>query len=298
MFLRRMRYRIPPSLERRAAPRKQSLTERLDRDALLVAALGGCVCTLAWLAVGALTGLGKFPQLILPLTIGIALVGALIALTRLAPLVWIGSSVAIISFCVVAATPFVSRVLHPRSLVRSDPLPRERLDAVIVLSGGITPDSLLMPEPLDRLLTGLALMRDSIADTLVVTEPRRPDNGATTVRDQQWVRALVARPFAMAMVGSVRTTRDEATQIWRLLGALGARRVAVVTSPMHTRRACATFEAVGFAVTCIAAVSRAYTVDDPVTWQDRVRLFREWLYERAALREYRERGWLRDRGSR
>jgi uncharacterized SAM-binding protein YcdF (DUF218 family) len=193
----------------------------------------------------------------------------------------------------VAGTSFVTSVLQPKTLVRSDPLPRDRLDAVIVLSSGITPDSLLVLEALDRLLTGLALMRDSVADTLVVTEPRRGDNGATTAPDQRRVRALVARPFPMVMLDSVHTTRDEARRSWQLLGARGATRVAVVTSPLHTSRACGAFEAVGFSVTCVAAVSRAYTVEHPLTWQERLSLFRAWLYERLASVEYRARGWVR-----
>lgn len=292
-----MRYTIPPELERRAAPRRTSFWQRIDRDVLLEAALGGCVSLVAWLALAALTGVGKTPSLMLPLALVAVVVGALLAITRLAPVVWIASLLAIAAFCLVAATPFVPGVLRPRSLVRSDALPQQRLDAVIVLSGGITPDSLLVPEALDRLLTGLALMRDSVADTLVVTEPRRTDNGATTAHDQARVRSLVARPFPMLMLNSVRTTHDEALRAWQLLGTHGARRVAVVTSPMHTSRACATFEALGFTVTCVAATSRAYTLE-PRNWQERLALFRAWLYEKAAAVEYRTRGWIHDRRAR
>ena len=102
----------------------------------------------------------------------------------------------------------------------------------------------------------------------------------------------------MLEVDSVHTTRDEATQSWRLLGARGATRVAVVTTPLHTSRACAAFEAVGFTVTCVAAVWRAYNVTAPDGWRDRLALFRDWLYERAAALEYRQRGWTRERVSR
>jgi uncharacterized SAM-binding protein YcdF (DUF218 family) len=257
-----------------------------------VAALGGCVGLIAWIALAGLTGVGKAPNLALPLAVVAAIVGALLVLTPLALLVWVGGALVIAAFCVVAATPFVSSVLQPMRLVRTDPLPRHRLDAVIVLSGGITSDSLLTSDPLDRLLTGLALMRDSVADTLVVTEPRRPDNGATTARDQTRVRALVARSFPMLQVDSVHTTHDEATQSWHLLGGHGATRVAVVTSPLHTRRACATFEAVGFTVTCVPAVWRAYNASSPDGWRERLAVFRDWLYESAAMIEYRQRGWL------
>ena len=290
-----MRYNIPPSLERRAVPRKKTFLERLDRETVLLAALGGSVSLVAWLAVGALTGLGKLASLLVPLAAAVVIVGALLALTRLAWLVWTGAAVAVALFCVAAMTPFVTSVLQPKALVRVDPIPKEPLDAVIVLSESITPDSLLMPQALDRLLTGLALMRDSVANILVVTEPRRRDNGATTRTDQARVRALVPRSFPTFIVDSVGTTRDEAVGSWRLLQPRQARRVAVVTSPLHTRRACATFEQVGFSVTCVPAVSRAYTVTQPRTAQDRLALFRAWLYERAASVEYRRRGWLSKR---
>lgn len=293
-----MRDPIPPELDRRAVPRTKSLRHRLDRERLHVAALGACVALIAWLAAAALTGVGKAPGLTLPLALVAVVVGALLAVTRFAAIVWVGAALVIAAFCLVAATPFVPSVLQPESLVRSDAMPPGRLDAVVVLSGGITPDSLLMPDPLDRLLSGLALMRDGVADTLVVTEPRRPDNGATTAPDQARVRALVDRAFPMLMVDSVHTTHDEATRSWRLFGEHGATHIAVVTAPLHTRRACATFEAVGFRVTCVAAVSRVYSVRNPRTWQDRLALFRAWLYERAATLEYRRRGWLGARPAR
>jgi uncharacterized SAM-binding protein YcdF (DUF218 family) len=166
------------------------------------------------------------------------------------------------------------------------------------LSAGTTPDGLLMPEPLDRLLTGLSLMRDSLAPVLVVTEPRQSNRPVSAAPDQARVRALVARPFPMLMVDSVHTTHDEAVNAWKLLRPRGATRVAVVTSPLHTRRACATFEEVGFAVTCVPAVSRVYSVDAADDGSDRLALFREWLYERAAWAEYRARGWVTDAATR
>jgi uncharacterized SAM-binding protein YcdF (DUF218 family) len=116
----------------------------------------------------------------------------------------------------------------------------------------------------------------------------------TAAPDQLRLRALVARPFSMLMVDSVHTTHDEAVNAWRLLRPRGATRIAVVTSPLHTRRACATFEEVGFSVTCVPAISRVYSVENADNGLDRLVVFREWLYERAALVEYRARRWVRD----
>jgi uncharacterized SAM-binding protein YcdF (DUF218 family) len=269
----------------------------MSRQRLLLGALGACCAALAWLAVGALTGLGKVGSMLFPLSLGIAVVGALLALTRLAILVWLGTAFALLVFLLVTLTPFVTSVLPTKTLVRSDKVSSQPLDAVIVLSGGITPDSLLQPEALDRLLVGLELMRDSLAPLLVVTEPR-DDDGVTTAQDQRRIRALVSRSFPMFMIDSVRTTHDEAVNSWRSLSQRDVRRVAVVTSPLHTSRACATFEHVGFVVTCISAPTRAYSIDRARTGQERLEVFRAWLYDWAATVEYRHRGWIGGRSTR
>jgi uncharacterized SAM-binding protein YcdF (DUF218 family) len=268
-----------------------SLRSSFDTQARLRACLGGACALLAWLALGELTGVGKTPSLLYPLAVVATLLGALVALTRAAVMVWIGTAAALGLFCIVALTPLVTTVLPRKDLIRNEVLPQRPLDAVVVLSGGITPDSLLMAEAVDRLLTGLALMRDSVAPLLVVTQPRRPD-GVTAAPDQARLRALVARPFPMLTVDSVHTTHDEAVRAWTLVRARGVKRIAVVTSPLHTARACATFERVGFTVTCVAAVSRFYSIDHAGSGGDRLVLFRVWLYERAAWVEYRARGWV------
>ena len=276
-------------LEKVATPQS---TDDIDWQSLLIAGFGATCALLTWLVIGALTGLGKVPSLLFPSAVLVALVGAVVGLTRAAIVLWTATAAALVAFCIIAMTPFVTRVLPTSAMVRRDNLPAHQLDAVVVLSAGITADGMLSPEALDRLLTGLALMRDSVAPVLVVTEPRRSRYGPTAAVDQARVRALVARPFPMLTVDSVRTTHDEAVNAWRMLQARNAKRVAVVTSPLHTRRACATFEQVGFVVTCVPAVSRVYSVAGADNGSDRLTLFREWLYERAAWIEYSARGWL------
>jgi len=275
------------------APQSPPASDRdVEWESLLLAGFGATCALIGWLVVGALTGVGKAPTLLFPIAVLVVLVGAVVGLTRAAIALWVASALSILIFCIVAMTPFVTTLLPTSALVRRDALPKGGVDAVVVLSAGITADSLLGPEALDRLLTGLALMRDSVANTLVVTEPRRSKHGSTTASDQIRVRSLVARPFPMLMVDSVYTTRDEAVNSWSLLRPRGATRVAVVTSPLHTRRACATFEQVGFTVYCVPAVSRVYSVTAADNGTDRLNVFREWLYERSAWLEYRARGWV------
>ena len=282
----------PPSKESVRARNASSPANDIEWQSLLIACFSATCALLIWLVVGALTGLGKLSSLLFPVAIVVALVGAIAGLTRAALALWILTAVAIVGFCIIAMTPFVTTLLPTETMVREDPRPTKPLDAVVVLSGGITPDGLLDSEPLDRLLTALELMRDSVAPLLVVTEPHRGKHGPTAVGDQKRVRSLVARPFPMLTVDSVFTTHDEAVNSWRLLSARKATRIAVVTSPLHTHRACATFEEVGFTVTCVPAVSRAYSVKHADEGEGRLNVFRAWLYERMAWIEYRMRGWV------
>ena len=81
-------------------------------------------------------------------------------------------------------------------------------------------------------------------------------------------------------VDSVYTTRDEAVRVSAALPSARAQRIVVVTSPMHTRRACAAFEEVGFAVTCVAARLRVFAARNPIGSYDRLQVFQSYLYER------------------
>ena len=81
-----------------------------------------------------------------------------------------------------------------------------------------------------------------------------------------------------------------------LLLPQGRRSVVVVTAPMHTRRACAVFEAVGFAVACHETLEHEHVTARPVTARDRLATFRDFFYEQLAMAKYRWMGWL-DRGA-
>ncbi|MFN2565563.1 MAG: YdcF family protein, partial [Gemmatimonadaceae bacterium] len=93
-------------------------------------------------------------------------------------------------------------------------------------------------------------------------------------------------------VDSVFSTRDEAVRMRELARSLDISSVAVVTSPTHTYRACATFEKVGFAVTCVPSESRDVALGSLGDVTDRVRAFQLWLYEMAGLAKYRVRRWI------
>jgi hypothetical protein len=64
---------------------------------------------------------------------------------------------------------------------------------------------------------------------------------------------------------------------------------------MHTRRACSTFERVGFQVTCRAARTHHRVTWHPKVARDRLEAFRDYVYELLGIAEYRARGWLNSR---
>jgi uncharacterized SAM-binding protein YcdF (DUF218 family) len=65
--------------------------------------------------------------------------------------------------------------------------------------------------------------------------------------------------------------------------------VALVTSPLHTTRACAAFEAAGLKVVCVPADDREVSLGS-LSAPARLMLFREWLHERAGMAWRRLRG--------
>lgn len=221
-----------------------------------------------------------------------AFVGAALGATRLRPLLWIAAGIVALLCVTVAYTPLVQALAKP--LVRSDPIPA-KVDAIAVLSAGFTSDGMMRGETLDRMLTGLALLRRGVAPTAMVSRERLEYRGKSISDslDQQNLLAISNPDLQVVFVDSVFTTRTEALRMKAIAQAHGWGTLAVVTSPMHTRRACATFEAVGLKVVCVPADLRDSGLYEGSTTQDRLRAFRAWLYETFASDSYQRRGWIR-----
>jgi uncharacterized SAM-binding protein YcdF (DUF218 family) len=181
--------------------------------------------------------------------------------------------------------------------VRIDKLPADTLDAVIALSAGVKSDSALNAPAADRLISALELMRDGHGRRLVTTR-QRDVKGVRVIdsdRDQRRLISLASLDGVWTVVDSVHTTRDEAVRTAALLLPTGARSIIVVTSPLHTRRACAVFEAVGFRVYCQAARERDFVTIHPTANRDRLAALRAYGYEVMGVLKYRMKGWLTPR---
>lgn len=150
-------------------------------------------------------------------------------------------------------------------------------------------------ETLDRLLAGLALARRGVSRTLLISRERRTHKGkaVSDSLDQESVLASAKPSAQVIFVDSAFTTRAEALKMKAVAQARGWSTIAVVTSPLHTRRACATFEAVGLKVVCVPANLRESGLHEGSNAQDRLRAFRSWLYETFASDTYKRRGWIR-----
>lgn len=180
--------------------------------------------------------------------------------------------------------------------VRHDLFPSTPARAVVVLSASVNPNATMSSEALDHLLFGLELIREARANALVTTtvEQRFPRGLVSSRTDQSRVLALLGSQVKWLRTAPTKSTRDEAVKSAELLIPLGIRQIALIAAPMHTRRACSAFEAVGFTVTCVPALVRSSGGWDPAPWPaDRLRVFGEWVYEAVATLKYQGAGWLK-----
>jgi uncharacterized SAM-binding protein YcdF (DUF218 family) len=251
-------------------------------------AILGTLCAVAAHVLG-VQQLLRRPELLLYIPAAIA--GAILGTTRLRPLLWIGAGILALLCIAVAYTPVVATLARP--LVRRDSIPA-RLDAIAVLSMGFSSDGMMRGETLDRVLSGVSLARHGLAPVLLISRERRTLGGKSVSdsADLENVAALTGATTQIVFVDSIFTTRTEAQRMKAIADASGLRTLAVVTSPMHSRRACATFEAVGFKVVCVPAAIRGSGTAPGSNGEDRLRAFRSWLYETFATDSYRRRGWI------
>lgn len=240
----------------------------LDLDAVI----GATASDWYWLAIGLGGLLGAVGREAIPGAVATAALALMLAIEWLPGLATVG-----------------------RQTIRTDPLPKNPVDAIVVLSAALTDDGLLTSIATDRLLEGARLLRRGISHRLVLSRIDADVNGkrVTSDADQRAILALAGVEPELHILATVSTTRIEAVRMEELASRHGWRSVVVVTSPSHTKRACAAFEGVGLTVTCRPAPDRTIAwsrLDSP---GDRTRAFGQWLYETLGWWEYRARGWIK-----
>jgi uncharacterized SAM-binding protein YcdF (DUF218 family) len=253
---------------------------------------GGVTLALAWVAlaelsVGSVLGLAGLDVLLPVLLVG-ALAGALGAGRWLRQI-----AVGALGLLVVASLGFgLPRLVA--GLVQEDVLPVDPSDAVFVLAGSVSTDARIGPQATDRLLEGIRLVRSGAAPRLVVSRvgTRLGRDSIFSDADASYLLQTAGLQTELHVLFPVGSTRAEAERLAELAARHQWRRVVVVSSPLHTRRACGAVARVGLEVVCRPSPDRSIAWRTLPRPSDRIAALAGWLYESLGWLEYRVRGWV------
>lgn len=198
----------------------------------------------------------------------------------------------------------VQNLERPYAGVKLAELPNA--DAIVVLGGGSEPSryeagGLHLSFSGDRILMGLELARMGKAGTLVVSGSGALLDGqkrveGDLVRDWLTQRKLVDLP--VLSLGHRSDTHDEAVHIHALAREHGWKRVLLVTSAFHMRRAVAVFGSTGvevIPVPCNFLTEISLPSAPPGIGVPRAGNLHKasiWLHEQIGWLMYRKRGWI------
>lgn len=220
------------------------------------------------------------------LVVAAAVLGGLLALTRLRPLLHVVLVVTAALWLAVCFTPLTA--LLARGLVRSDPV--VPADAVFVFGSRIQSDGDPSGEAAIRLQRGLQLLAEDKAPRLILSELPAPSGRYEPVA-RAWMASLHVERELLT-VGPITTTHEEAVAVAALARARGFKRLLAVTSPTHTRRACSALEHEGVSVVCVPAVETQFDLETLDLPGDRARAFSRITHERVGWLVYARRGWV------
>lgn len=209
---------------------------------------------------------------------------------------------------VIGATPLPAKLMadleRPYAALARDP---PAADAVVMLGGthDYSPRTLLpmnFGASVDRVTTALELMRTGKAGTLVLGGAsyrlhgvKRPDSELL----ESWMRDWRLPTGELIRLGICVNTRDEAARVAQIARERGWRRLVLVTTACHLRRAVGTFRKVGLEVIPIGcdfqgldAMDEPHRLWKPVPEGVNLTWFQTWFHEVAGWRWYQLRGWV------
>jgi uncharacterized SAM-binding protein YcdF (DUF218 family) len=244
-------------------------------------------------ALGVWTAIGASPATV---RLALMLVGALLATSSRGSWLWLTSGVLGTVLMLVSYTPLVRPFTAP--FVRRDAAMGMSAaagvpDAVVILSGSVTSEGRITGAALERFISGVQQARRLGIPVLalsVVGDDADP-SVESSERDQRELAQLMAPDLTLRFVTNVHSTRDEALAFAAMARTRRWRRVVLVTSPLHSRRACATVEHAGLPVLCAPAASREYALSRLDRPETRRLVFADVVYETAATLLYAVRGW-------
>jgi uncharacterized SAM-binding protein YcdF (DUF218 family) len=222
----------------------------------------------------------------IPFAIAGAIVGAT-ALWRILPLLTLG---VFGLWSIVTWTPLVAT--STPWFVRADP--PASADAVLVMGDRLQTDGQPSAAAQARILHGIELVRSGLAPRLILVGAPPGQDFARSARDQ--LARLRLEAEVDSLPGEPRSTHDEAVSATELSRSRGWRRLLVVTSPVHSRRACATVEheslKEGIGIVCSPAEETEFDVEVFDRPLDRLAAFRQILHETMGICLYKLRGWI------
>jgi uncharacterized SAM-binding protein YcdF (DUF218 family) len=223
------------------------------------------------------------------LVVASTLLGAVMGLASLRRLLLAAAAASALLWLAVGYSP-LTRWMAARLDHREEPVPA---DAVFVLASGLQRDGELSNAAMSRLLKGLQLLGDGFAPRLVLSELPAP---YPQYRDAACaLMESFGLPNEIAVVGPVRNTHDEAVAVAALARDFDFRKVLVVTSPSHSRRAAAALEAENVDVVAVPSIETSFDFENlgrGAEGTDRIRAFGVLLHEYVGLLYYRMRGWI------
>jgi uncharacterized SAM-binding protein YcdF (DUF218 family) len=214
----------------------------------------------------------------------------------------------IIFITIIGSTSVPGKLLgaleRPYAGVKIEELPT--VDAIVLLGGGAAGSryevgGVHLSIAGDRLIMAAELMRLNKASVLLLGGAWGKLDGRE-ISESEITRGLLTRwgisPQAMIPLGNNGDTHDEALKVARLATERGWRRILLVTSANHMRRASATFRHVGLEVTPAPCnfLTSVSTGEVPFTLSvpgpDGFVKMGIWLHEHVGWLMYWRRGWL------
>jgi uncharacterized SAM-binding protein YcdF (DUF218 family) len=224
-----------------------------------------------------------------PLVLIFALSGAFLWTTRARQLVAAFVTALGLIWLVAAFTPLAGFLAT--GLVRRDS--PATADAVFVAASSIQQSGELTATSMSRLVHGIELIAGQQAPALVLSDLKSPHpsyaGAAKTLLEH-----LGLTTELLTISGPNENTHDEAVSLARSYREREWKRVIVVTSPYHSRRACAAVEHEGLSVVCSPSAETRYDLRDLAGSGGRRLAFSDVLHERIGLLVYRWRGWITD----
>ncbi len=215
--------------------------------------------------------------------------GALIGITRASRFLHALAALVLALYLAVSYSPLAALVAGP---LRVETAPVSA-DAVVVLAATIQRDNDLADEALSRAVRGIQLVQARHAPRLVLTE-MPPPQGSSRAAVQRLLDGLGIR-CAIETVGPVVHTRDEAVAVSALARERGWKRILMVTSPTHSRRALATFRKAapaGLEVVSTPCREGSFDMERIDHAGDRRWAFATAAHEWLGIWMYRVRGWM------